>query len=218
MLDLNAVDNIFNKLSERVTFRVNVVLCGGVSMLINYGNRKSTLDVDCLRVDSKLQQIANEMAPKIGMKAGWLNDDVSVTCSYSPELFLHTKLWKTFGNINVYTISDIYLLCMKLVAFREDSHDRRDCKCIIKCIKDTQSITDVYTCIEELYGGTHILSADAEEFLRKEFDVNSLQLDNDSVASIAFMISSGLQTLEELPEEFREQVRKYLYKEEASCI
>lgn len=210
MLDLMAVDNIFDKLSKYIKREVELVVCGGVSMLINYGNRKATCDVDCLCLESDILTIANKHADDLGLTFGWLNSDVAYTKSYAWTLFEYKKFWKSYGNLRIYTISDLPLLCMKLTAWRPDSFDKEDCTAIINAIKSECTVRDVYDCLLKLYGTTSCLSVDAELFLQNAFGVQSPIVDTESIKSLACMVKLHMQSIDDLPEYINAQVRKYL--------
>lgn len=209
MLTIDNLDNIFMELSKYVKEPTNIVVCGGASMVINYKSRMSTNDVDCLILNEKIKMIADSIASDFSLDCDWLNDNVCVTKSYSGKLLEHVTHYKTFGKLTVDCVSGLPLLCMKLVSWRELSNDYDDCKHLIDNMKSYITLQDVYTMLEELYGSS-VISVDAEKFLKYEFGSSEFVLDEESIQSLVYGIKQGLQDIEDLPIEFREQVRSRL--------
>lgn len=64
-----------------------LVLIGGASVLINYGFRNMTTDIDALiRAASSMKDAINRVGDRYGLPIGWLNADFKSTDSYTPKL------------------------------------------------------------------------------------------------------------------------------------
>ena len=92
-----------------------IILMGGASILINYGFREMTYDMDAIIKSSGVMRDAiNTVGDRLGLPIGWLNTDFVHTNSYTPRLAEHSKYYKTFANIlQIRTVSDEYSLLIK---------------------------------------------------------------------------------------------------------
>ena len=117
----------FRKLNGKA-MPAEITLIGGASILINYGFRDSTYDVDALiHASSAMKDAINYVTDTLGLPHGWLNEDFKNTKSYTPRLFNYSKYYRTFSNVlTVRTITGEYLVAMKLMAYRQYKHDISD--------------------------------------------------------------------------------------------
>lgn len=117
----------FRKLNGK-SIPAEITLIGGASILINYGFRDSTYDVDALiHASSAMKDAINYVTDSLGLPNGWLNEDFKNTKSYTPRLVNHSKYYRTFSNVlTVRTITGEYLIAMKLMAYRQYKHDVSD--------------------------------------------------------------------------------------------
>ena len=105
-----------------------IILIGGASILINYGFREMTYDMDAIIHSSGVMKDAiNIVGDRLGLPVGWLNTDFVKTDSYTPRLIEYSKYYKTFSNIlQIRTVSAEYLVAMKLMAGRQYKNDLSD--------------------------------------------------------------------------------------------
>lgn len=105
-----------------------IILIGGASILINYGFREMTYDMDAIiKSSSAMKDAINTVGDRLGLPLGWLNTDFVNTDSYTPRLTGYSKYYKTFSNIlQVRTVSSEYLVAMKLMAGRQYKNDLSD--------------------------------------------------------------------------------------------
>lgn len=124
---LKEVAKQYRKLNRK-GMPAEITLVGGASILINYGFRDSTYDVDALiHASSSMKDAINFVTDTMGLPNGWLNDDFKHTTSYTPKLVTFSKYYRTFSNmVTIRTISGEYLVAMKLKAFRQYKHDISD--------------------------------------------------------------------------------------------
>ena len=117
----------FLKLNGRST-PAEIILVGGASILINYGFREATYDVDAvIRASSAMKEASNRIADKLGLPNGWLNMDFKNTKSYSDKLDGVSVFYKTYsGILTIRTVAAEYLVAMKLMAGREYKNDLSD--------------------------------------------------------------------------------------------
>lgn len=105
-----------------------LILIGGASVLINYGFRAMTADVDALfRAASMIKDAINNVRDQFNLPNGWLNEEFKQTSSYSPKLVEFSKFYKSFyGVLDVRTVSAEYLIAMKLRSGRQYKNDLSD--------------------------------------------------------------------------------------------
>ena len=105
-----------------------IILIGGASILINYGFREMTYDMDAIIKSSEAMRDAiNTVGDRLGLPIGWLNTDFVHTNSYTPRLAEHSKYYKSFANIlQIRMVSAEYLVAMKLMAGRQYKNDLSD--------------------------------------------------------------------------------------------
>ena len=153
---LNEFAREFKRLSKRKA-KIEIIIIGGGSALINYGFRNSTTDIDAIMFEKSIsKEASNKVADKYGLPNDWLNSDFERSSSYSSKLVLYSEYYKTFCNcVDVRTVKGEYLLAMKLKSGRIYKHDLSDITGIILSEKKSghnitiERITQVY---EELYG------------------------------------------------------------------
>ncbi len=140
---LKALAKQFRKLNGK-SMPAEITLIGGASILINYGFRDSTYDVDALiQASSAMKDAINYVTDTLGLPNGWLNQDFKNTKSYTPRLVNYSKYYRTFSNVlTVRTITGEYLVAMKLMAYRQYKHDISD---IVGILREQQNSGDPLT-------------------------------------------------------------------------
>lgn len=105
-----------------------IILIGGASILINYGFREMTYDMDAIiKSSGAMKDAINTVGDRLGLPVGWLNTDFVNTSSYTPRLAEYSKHYKTFSNIlQIRTVCAEYLVAMKLMAGRQYKNDLSD--------------------------------------------------------------------------------------------
>lgn len=105
-----------------------LILIGGASVLINYGFRNMTTDIDTLiRAASSMKDAINKVGDRFGLPNGWLNADFENTDSYTPKLDEVSVYYKTYSNVlTIRTVASEYLIAMKLRSGRQYKSDLSD--------------------------------------------------------------------------------------------
>ena len=68
-----------------------IILIGGASVLINYGFREMTYDMDAIiQASSSMKDVINHVGDRLGLPNGWLNTDFMKTSSYTPKLIQYS--------------------------------------------------------------------------------------------------------------------------------
>lgn len=115
------------------TAAVQVLVIGGVAVMIQVDGRRTTGDVDAVLLNlpatwdtdnRKLQEVkvflqaVKAVAARHHLQKGWFNDDCSCFLGeYTPDPeYGH---WKTFGMLEVYIVSKRCLLAQKIMSYRK---------------------------------------------------------------------------------------------------
>ena len=160
----------FRKLNGKA-MPAEITLIGGASIIINYGFRDSTYDVDALiHASSAMKDAINYVTDTLGLPNGWLNEDFKNTKSYTPRLVNYSKYYRTFSNVlTVRTITGEYLVAMKLMAYRQYKHDISD---IVGILQEQQNSGDPLTferidkAVTDLYDSWDNLPENAQSMLQ----------------------------------------------------
>ena len=105
-----------------------MILIGGASVLINYGFRDMTTDIDAvIQAASAMKDVINRIGDRYDLPNGWLNQDFIRTESYSPSLSRFSEYYKTYSNVlTIRTVAAEYLIAMKLRSGRQYKSDLSD--------------------------------------------------------------------------------------------
>lgn len=159
----------FRKLNGKA-MPAEITLVGGASIIINYGFRDSTYDVDALvYASSAMKDAINYVTDTLGLPNGWLNEDFKSTRSYTPRLVNYSKYYRAFSNVlTVRTITGEYLVAMKLMAYRQYKHDISD---IVGILREQQNSGDPLTleridkAVTDLYDSWENLPENAQSMI-----------------------------------------------------
>lgn len=159
-----------------------IILIGGASVLINYGFREMTYDMDAIiQASSSMRDAINHVGDRMGLPNGWLNTDFMKTKSYTPKLIQYSKYYKTFSNVlRVRTISAEYLISMKLMAGRQYKNDLSDVVGILleqKSKGQEISLESIQRATKELYNEYKSLPEISRNFIEAVYnhqDLNAL--------------------------------------------
>ena len=98
---LKAVAKEYRKLVGK-NMPAELILIGGASVLINYGFREMTTDVDALiSAASAMKDAINNVRDKYNLPNGWLNSDFVNTSSYSDKLYQFSVYYRTYSNSQI---------------------------------------------------------------------------------------------------------------------
>jgi len=105
-----------------------IILIGGAAILVNYGFREKTYDIDAIiMASSAMKESINHVGDNFGLPNNWLNADFKKSKSYSDVLYEVSVHYKTFANVlTVRTVAAEYLIAMKLMSGREYKFDLSD--------------------------------------------------------------------------------------------
>lgn len=149
-----------------------IILIGGASVVINYGFREMTYDMDAIiNAASSMKDAINNVGDRYNLPNGWMNDDFVKTDSYTPRIIRYSKYYHTYSNVITFrTVTGEYLVAMKLKSGREYKYDRSD---IIGILWEQAQMGEPLTmerireAVVDLYGSYDVLSNDIKEFIEK---------------------------------------------------
>ncbi len=166
---LNALGKQYRKLNG-TAFPAEIVLIGGAAVLVNYGFRDMTTDIDAvIHAASALKDAINMVGDKFHLPNGWLNSDFMHTASYSPKIDEFSEYYRTFSNVlRVRTIRAEYLVAMKLMSGRKYKNDLSD---VIGILAEHEkanapiTLEDVKNAVINLYGSWDKIPPDSAAFI-----------------------------------------------------
>lgn len=179
------MDNCLKELAKEFRKRngtnvpAEIILIGGASILINYGFREMTYDMDAIiRSSGTMKDAINIVGDRLGLPIGWLNTDFIHTNSYTPRLAEHSKYYKTFANIlQIRTISAEYLVAMKLMAGRQYKNDLSDIVGILseqEERKEPLTFSTIQKAIIDLYDSYDRIPEASRTFLEAVYEKEDL--------------------------------------------
>lgn len=157
-----------------------LILIGGASVLVNYGFREMTNDIDAIcMAPSVMKESINAVGDRFGLPNGWLNTDFMKTSSYTPRLIEHSTYYRTYSHVlEIRTISAEYLIAMKLVSGRRYKKDLSDIVGILYAQK-RNGIPITYEKVEkavlDLYGSWNKVDEYARKVLMKALESSDLE-------------------------------------------
>ena len=156
-----------------------LILIGGASILVNYGFRNMTTDIDALiEASSVMKEAINHVGDRFGLPNGWLNADFKKTDSFSPKLSEYSVFYKSWSNIlTVRTIAAEYLIAMKLRSGRQYKSDLSD---VIGILYEHEQrgrpigMGQIRKAAVDLYGSWEILPEVSRTFIENVIGSNQL--------------------------------------------
>lgn len=147
-----------------------MILIGGASILVNYGFRDMTTDIDAvIQAASVMKDVINRVGDRYDLPNGWLNQDFVWTESYSPSLSRFSEYYKTYSNVlTIRTVAAEYLIAMKLRSGRQYKRDLSDVLGILaEHEKRGNPITleRIQNAVSDLYGDWNTLPEASQNFI-----------------------------------------------------
>jgi hypothetical protein len=123
-MDKRELIEILRELDERLSSSFDVVLVGGAAMILHFGARRATRDIDVLvlRGDpGELREAVKAIAYERDLPEGWMSDAAKGFADILPPDFYHrlVPLEFTLRNMRLYALGRPEQVAMKIVALRE---------------------------------------------------------------------------------------------------
>jgi hypothetical protein len=150
MLTSDEIRGLFGALNNELATRGvigEVGLCGGAVMCLVFNARNSTKDVDAIfEPTTAIREAATVVASTFGVPEDWLNDAAKGFFLSNPP----KQSVMEFPNLRVWAPTADYMLAMKCVSARFDSHDRGDVEFLLKHL-ELDSSDAVFDVISRYY-------------------------------------------------------------------
>jgi hypothetical protein len=126
MLDTKTMKQLFSALNEELKKKGvigEVGLCGGAVMCLVFNARRATKDIDAVFEPTReIREACRKVARKHGLHPDWMNDAAKgffLTDPPRQDVLSHSHL-------RVWAPTAEYMLAMKCISARFDTHDRND--------------------------------------------------------------------------------------------
>jgi len=155
MLEAEKIKVLFLALNEELREK-NVIgeigICGGAVMCLVFKARNATKDVDGIFEPTReIREAALRVAKKEDVPADWLNDAAKgYFLSHPPTIDV-----LNLSNLRVWAPVAAYMLAMKCISARFDTHDGDDVRFLIRHLNLSKP-EDVYAIIEAYYPRRYI--------------------------------------------------------------
>lgn len=155
MLDAATIKKLFRALNEELSHKDvvgEVGMCGGAVMCLVFKAREATKDVDAIfEPTNEIRKAAKKVGKQFGLGEAWLNDAAKSYFHVDPPRenvlqLSHLRVWAPHAD---------YMLAMKCVAARFDTHDKDDVVFLLKYLQLT-STAEVFKIIERYYPHTQV--------------------------------------------------------------
>ncbi len=155
MLSTSLIKRLLSALNEELTkinARGEIGLCGGAVMCLVFHSRKTTKDVDGIFQPTQVIRKASEkVAKKFGLTKSWLNDAAKTYFYTNPPRQSVMEL----SHLRIWAPSADYMLAMKCISARFDTHDKEDVEFLINHLH-LKSAPEVFKVICHYYPETQI--------------------------------------------------------------
>lgn len=150
MLSQKEIIHLFEELNEKLRARGEIGeigLIGGAVMCLVYQSRNATRDVDAIfKPAALIRKLSAEMGETHRLGPNWLNDAAK---GYLRDSFTKEEVMN-LSNLRIWAPEASYMLSMKCISARWDTHDRDDVIFLIKHLK-LISPKQVFRFIESFY-------------------------------------------------------------------
>ncbi len=135
MLNAKKIVSLFEALNEELRAKDvigEVGICGGAVMCLVFNARKATKDIDGIFKPTKeIRQACVSVAHRCGVEPHWLNDAAKAYFHIDPP----RKNILNLSNLRVWAPTADYMLAMKCLSARFDSHDKDDVQFLIRYLQ-----------------------------------------------------------------------------------
>lgn len=171
MLNVQTIRRLLQALNEELARRDiqgEIGVCGGAAMCLAFKAREATKDVEAIFKPSKeIRNAAAKIAKSFALDEDWLNDAVKAYFHVDPP----REPLLEFSHLRVWTPRADYMLAMKGLSARFDTHDREDVEFLIEYL-EIQSADQVFALINRYYPHS-IVPPKTQFFIEELFEKRS---------------------------------------------
>lgn len=150
MLNASAILKLFEELNTELAslgVKGEIGICGGAVMCLVFQARESTKDVDAIFCPTReIREASRTVAARMGLPEDWLNDAAKGYFLTAPPVREVVEL----SNLRVWAPQAEYMLAMKCVSARFDSHDLDDAKFLLDHL-GVKTVDQACRIIEQYY-------------------------------------------------------------------
>ena len=153
--ELEGMLALLNEELRREGITGEICIVGGAAMVLAFGNRASTRDIDALVMEpATVRAAAARVAAANNLPPNWLNDGAKGFASGMP---IELKELLQFSNLRIVAPPPAYILAMKCIAARVglDEHDKEDALFLIRRL-DLHDSAAVLELVAEYYPSDRI--------------------------------------------------------------
>lgn len=178
-----------------------IILVGGAAVLVRYGFRDMTNDVDAIvHASSVMKDAARRVGDAHGLPDGWFNSDFLHTASATDKLLQYSEYYATFANVvTVRVVSAEYLIAMKLRAGRRYKNDLSDIIGILAEHRETGkpiSEARIHNAVSVLYGSWDVLPETSRAFFADLMNADDLTQIYEQIRSTELYAGERLRKLD----------------------
>ena len=199
---LKEMANKYGKFDKKGYQPVDIIIVGGGSIILNYGFRPSTVDVDAIiKASDVIKDIALDLSYKYEISSHWFNSDFVILPSYSPKLLEVSDYYKSYNNgkFNIRTVKSEYLIAMKMQSGRLYNDDLPDIVGIIASEKrqgNELTYDKIEKALEYLYEDKINVSQDIVERVVKycSLSIDDLWKEYDNLQNKVLQVKEEIMT------------------------
>lgn len=139
-MDKQELAKLLAELDNQLQSSCDVILIGGAAMILHYGSRRATHDIDILLVRGNaadLRQAIRAVASQHGLPENWINEAAKGFADILPRDFYHRliPLDLAYRYLRLYVVGRPEQVAMKIVALREQ--DMEDLELLFPSMSET---------------------------------------------------------------------------------
>ena len=155
MLDVVLIKKLFRALNgelSKMDCAGEIGICGGAVMCLVFQAREATKDIDGIfKPTEAIRRASKKVAKQFGLREDWLNDAAKTYFHVDPPRedvleLSHLRVWAPKAD---------YMLAMKCISARYDTHDIDDVKFLLSYLK-LKKPEEVYAVVEKYYPHSQI--------------------------------------------------------------
>lgn len=168
MLTVPLIKRLFRILNDELSkkkIRGEIGICGGAVMCLVFQTREATKDIDAVfQPTAEIRKAAKKVAHRFGVSEDWLNDAAKAYFYADPPRepvmeLSHLRVWAPRAD---------YMLAMKCISARFDTHDKEDLEFLIRYL-NLKSSEQVFEIISRYYPNEQV-PAKTQFFVEELFD------------------------------------------------
>ncbi|MCE9625127.1 MAG: hypothetical protein K8R69_06715 [Deltaproteobacteria bacterium] len=150
MLSIATIKNLFSALNaelKKAEIQGEIGICGGAVMCLVFQAREATKDIDGIfEPTEEIRKASRRVAKSFGLAEDWLNDAAKGYFHIDPPRESVLEL----SHLRVWAPSADYMLAMKCISARFDTHDKDDVLFLIQYL-ELKSPKAVFSIIQKYY-------------------------------------------------------------------